>query len=116
MSRDLGRDVPDLEKLYARKLWAAFSHPTNLAAMWKSCQKRMKMQGNAYKETSKESSKIGRKGRTGIVTHPDCCWWVLAAKVATASASYRTEKNQKPENRRKIGKQKQSTVCVLGAL
>ena len=22
MSRDLGRDVPDLEKLYARKLWA----------------------------------------------------------------------------------------------
>ena len=28
MSRDLGRDVPDLEKLYARKLWADFSHPT----------------------------------------------------------------------------------------
>ena len=27
MSRDLGRDVPDLEKLYARKLWADFSHP-----------------------------------------------------------------------------------------
>ena len=27
MSRDLGRDVPDLEKLYARKLWAVFSHP-----------------------------------------------------------------------------------------
>ena len=27
MSRDLGRDVPDLEKLYARKLWAEFSHP-----------------------------------------------------------------------------------------
>ena len=26
MSRDLGRDVPDLEKLYARKLWADFSH------------------------------------------------------------------------------------------
>ena len=25
MSRDLGRDVPDLEKLYARKLWADFS-------------------------------------------------------------------------------------------
>ena len=24
MSRDLGRDVPDLEKLYARKLWAVF--------------------------------------------------------------------------------------------
>ena len=24
MSRDLGRDVPDLEKLYARKLWADF--------------------------------------------------------------------------------------------
>ena len=23
-SRDLGRDVPDLEKLYARKLWADF--------------------------------------------------------------------------------------------
>ena len=28
MSRDLGRDVPDLEKLHARKLWAAFSFPT----------------------------------------------------------------------------------------
>ena len=25
MSRDLSRDVPDLEKLYARKLWADFS-------------------------------------------------------------------------------------------
>ena len=28
MSQDLGRDVPDLEKLYARKLWADFSYPT----------------------------------------------------------------------------------------
>ena len=28
MSRDLGRDVPDLEKLYARKLWAHLSYPT----------------------------------------------------------------------------------------
>ena len=28
MSRDLGRDVPDLEKLYARKLWADFLYPT----------------------------------------------------------------------------------------
>ena len=27
MSPDLGRDVPDLEKLYARKLWADFSYP-----------------------------------------------------------------------------------------
>ena len=27
MSRDLGQDVPDLEKLYARKLWADFSYP-----------------------------------------------------------------------------------------
>ena len=27
MSRDLSRDVPDLEKLYARKLWADFSYP-----------------------------------------------------------------------------------------
>ena len=27
MSRHLGRDVPDLEKLYARKLWADFSYP-----------------------------------------------------------------------------------------
>ena len=27
MSRDLGRDVPDLEKLYARKLWADYSYP-----------------------------------------------------------------------------------------
>ena len=28
MSRDLGRDVLDLEKLYARKLRADFSYPT----------------------------------------------------------------------------------------
>ena len=28
MSRDLGRDVPDLEKLYARKLRADFSYPS----------------------------------------------------------------------------------------
>ena len=27
MSRDLGRNVPDLEKLYASQLWADFSHP-----------------------------------------------------------------------------------------
>ena len=30
MSRDLGWDVPDLEKLYARKLWANFSHPIKI--------------------------------------------------------------------------------------
>ena len=29
MSRDLGRDVPDLGKLSARKLWADFSFPTS---------------------------------------------------------------------------------------
>ena len=29
MSWDLGRDVPDLEKLYAGKLWADFSYPKN---------------------------------------------------------------------------------------
>ena len=28
MSPDLGRDVPDLEKLYARKLWADFLYPS----------------------------------------------------------------------------------------
>ena len=27
MSRDLGRDVPDLEKPYARNVWADFSYP-----------------------------------------------------------------------------------------
>ena len=27
MSQDWGRDGPDLEKLYARKLWADFSFP-----------------------------------------------------------------------------------------
>ena len=27
MSRDLGRDVPDLEKFNAGKLWADFPHP-----------------------------------------------------------------------------------------
>ena len=31
MSRDLGRDVPDLEKLYARKLWADFLYPRSLS-------------------------------------------------------------------------------------
>ena len=30
MSRDLGQDVPDLEKLYARKLWADFPYPKRL--------------------------------------------------------------------------------------
>ena len=29
MSRDLGRDIPDLEKVYARKLWAVFPYPKN---------------------------------------------------------------------------------------
>ena len=29
MSQDLGRDVPDLEKFFARKLWAEFSLPRN---------------------------------------------------------------------------------------
>ena len=28
MSRDLGRDIPDLGKLYARELWADFSYPS----------------------------------------------------------------------------------------
>ena len=32
MSRDLGRDVPDLEKLYARKLRADFSYPIRVHA------------------------------------------------------------------------------------
>ena len=32
MSRDLGRDVPELEKLYVRKPWADFSHPSNRVA------------------------------------------------------------------------------------
>ena len=36
MSRDLGRDVPDLEKLYARKLWADFSH-SSIAAKLMRC-------------------------------------------------------------------------------
>ena len=31
MSRDLGRNVPDLEKFYARELWADFSFPINAA-------------------------------------------------------------------------------------
>ena len=30
MSRDLGRDVPDLEKLHARRLWADFSFPIQI--------------------------------------------------------------------------------------
>ena len=34
MSRDLGRDVPDLEKLYARKLWADFSYTIHYPAVF----------------------------------------------------------------------------------
>ena len=37
MSRDLGRDVPDLEKLYARKLWADFSYPKISKKCGKEC-------------------------------------------------------------------------------
>ena len=37
MSRDLGRDVPDLEKLYARKLWADFSYPSYFAFLRNMC-------------------------------------------------------------------------------
>ena len=39
MSRDLGRDVPDLEKRYARKLWADFSHP-KISVATPSCSGR----------------------------------------------------------------------------
>ena len=31
MSRDLGRDITDLETLYAPKLWADFSYPNEIA-------------------------------------------------------------------------------------
>ena len=34
MSRDLGRDVPDLEKLYARKLWAATLQNKGFWGLW----------------------------------------------------------------------------------
>ena len=37
MSRDLGRDVPDLDKHYARKLWADFSFP-RLGSSSRKCQ------------------------------------------------------------------------------
>ena len=37
MSRDLGRDVPDLEKLYARKLWADFSYPKGAPMSSRQC-------------------------------------------------------------------------------
>ena len=43
MSRDLGRDVPDLEKLYARKLWADFSYPRfQKGQKWLKFQKWLK--------------------------------------------------------------------------
>ena len=35
MSRDLGRDVPDLEKLYAGKLWADFCTLALMPGVWK---------------------------------------------------------------------------------
>ena len=39
MSRDLGRDVPDLEKLYARELWADFSYPKDFGLNFRAGQK-----------------------------------------------------------------------------
>ena len=39
MSRDLGRDVLDLEKLYAGKLWADFSYPIEIRG-WHGERKR----------------------------------------------------------------------------
>ena len=42
MSRDLGRDVPDLEKLYARNLWADFSFPICEQALTLICPRAAK--------------------------------------------------------------------------
>ena len=39
MSWDLGRYVPDLEKLYARKLWADFSYPIYGVPTWSEGKK-----------------------------------------------------------------------------
>ena len=46
MSRDLGRDVPDLEKLYARKLWADFSYPKSVEP-WQLCEAYLSYLRNA---------------------------------------------------------------------
>ena len=40
ISRNLGRDVPDLEKLNARKLWADFSFPMTTKANRASINKK----------------------------------------------------------------------------
>ena len=39
MSRDLGRDVPGSEELYARKLWADFSFPITTGETEDPCVK-----------------------------------------------------------------------------
>ena len=63
MCRDLGRDVPDLEKLYARKLWADFSHPKTSPAFFNA-----KSPGKSEEETH-ESSR-GRAGTVSMVQIP----------------------------------------------
>ena len=48
MSRDLGRDVPDLEKLYARELWADFSYPIIFPVGWRSSMRSSERQNACY--------------------------------------------------------------------
>ena len=52
MSRDLGRDVPDLKKnIYARKLWVDFSFPMwgggggKHGPIWQNCVSNQVVQG-----------------------------------------------------------------------
>ena len=46
MSLDLGRDVPDLEKLYAGKLWADFSYPKNMTFSSSKIASKLPSQNN----------------------------------------------------------------------
>ena len=67
MSRDLGRDVPDLEKLYARKLWADSSYPNMRARSEKRFPGPL---GPGVKKVEKEAEKRLKKLKKG-------CFWLV---------------------------------------
>ena len=50
MSRDLGRDVPDLEKLYAIKLWADFSYPSFCRLLISSGNQRISIWSRGFSQ------------------------------------------------------------------
>ena len=83
MSRDLGRDVPDLEKLYARKLRADFSYPKFSEDFWVFLsflsdrsvfstlwQKVLKVLRSLGKERKKAKKHFSGEGGGGVYSEP----------------------------------------------